>query len=274
VSVATATADSSPPDVAIFENNLFALSKYQPEGIDRLRESCGPLTLCPARGRDGAATFAWTDEGGLTQWLGRTTMPTVRAAALADAFQAGDGNVLLAGFGQGAEVDLLLKRFAPHQAVMVVEDCPWAAACVLKLYDFSAALRGGRLLVFSGADAWQTLEQFLAHHDGYLEPQRILSWPWFNAQQATEVSQRLKAINARLAAHRASGFSANLVRKVPTQASASKPIVAVLSTIPEPRIRSAAGGDRAVRRDAGLKMERFVPRTRRSSIHLNSPGAG
>lgn len=258
MSLATSLPVSVPLDAALYEKNMVALRESLPETADRLHASTGPSSLGLTQGRDAAPTYSWIESDRRTYWLGRTTMPTLRAPALVDAFHTGDGNVLLAGFGQGAEVDLLRRRLAPHQAVMVVEENAWAAECVLRLYDFSAELLQGRLLLFVGPDAWQGLERFLVEHDGYVEPLRILSWPWFDAPQVAEVSQRLSGINSRLAAHRAAEFGVSVARKPLAKPKAQKPIVAVLSTVADSRIRRASEVLEIAAESLGWASRRFV----------------
>ncbi|MFH1420274.1 MAG: glycosyltransferase [Planctomycetota bacterium] len=186
---------------ANFDANVAALDEVLPATAECLRRAQPPPSARVTKGRDGRPTFAWSDEQDAVRWLGRTSMPSIRAGALIEAFQPGDRNVLLSGMGQGAEVDLLLRRLAPHQAVMVVDEEAWSVALTLRVYDFSAALRDHRLLVFTGPDAWTHLGQFLVENDGYLAPERMLSWPWFDAKRIAEVSHRLAEVN-RLVAER------------------------------------------------------------------------
>ncbi len=253
----TATAHG-PPDNAIYLKNLSALEAFPQAGAALIRKSRGPSTLCFVHGRDAAGTYVWSDGKERLCWLGRTTMPTVRAAALMEAFNAADGNALFVGMGQGAEIKLLLKRLAPHQSVMVVEEEPWAAECALRLYDFSADLRDRRLLLFVGSDAWEELERFLTQHDGFVEPTRILSWPWFEAPQIADASQRIAAINSRLTAHRATRFHESTARKAPAAPTTRSPVLAVLSTIADARIRRAAEIIEIAAEDLGWTCKRFV----------------
>ncbi|HKQ50119.1 MAG TPA: hypothetical protein VJZ71_18730 [Phycisphaerae bacterium] len=253
-----APSSAAPPDTANLEINLAALRKRHPTAAVLIEDARGPRTLTPAKSRDGASTFTWTDTDERSHWLGRTTMPNIRAAALVDAFQPGDGNILLAGFGQGAEAQLLFARLAPHQAVMVVDDCEWSTVCVLRLYDFSREIREGRLLLFIGATAWQDLERFLTENDGYREPQRILSWPWFDRPQITEISQRLTEMNVRLAAQRAGGLTTCLARKPVSTNAPAPPRLAILSTVVDARIRRGAQVLSSAAESLGWRAEAFV----------------
>lgn len=189
---------------AAFAVNLAALQARLPQTYRALQlpAARGPQSLQETIGRDAAPTYRWRDADGAWQWLGRTTMPTVRAPALVDAFDDAGGNALIVGIGQGAEIRCLLDRLAPHQAVMVIEPCAWHAALVLRLYDFRADISGGRLLLFAGDDAWDRFADFLTEHEGYLEPLRILAWPWFDAAEIDRISRKLTETNARVGSHR------------------------------------------------------------------------
>jgi len=174
-------------------------------------------------------------------------MPSIRAAALLDSFQAGSGNTLLVGLGQGAEARLLLDRVAPHQAVMVVEPEVWAVRSALTLHDFSIGARLGRFAVFTGTAAWDDLRQFLIDHPGYLSPDRILSWPWFDASAVADATERLAEISKFVAAQRAArrlaeqqGAATAADRDPPSVQQISRGAVAIFSNVSDRRIRDVA----------------------------------
>ncbi len=225
------------PDPAILDANIEALAGFCRGSVDVLRSAGGPDSVAFTAGRDGTPTYVWTDGGGRTRWLGRTSMPSVSSTELVDAFQPGSHNVLFDGFGQGAEVELLLGRLAPHQAVMTVDRDAWAVALSLGLYDFSEDLRRGRLLVFVGADAWTLFHDFLIEHDGFLTPERVLSWPWFDAESIASVSDRVAAIGADVATRRAARHAERRAARSALQECrpVDEPVIAVLSNVAEAR---------------------------------------
>ncbi len=191
-------------DPAVYDRNLKSLISVDFSTAELIQSTPLPNGLMPLAGRDGAATFAWPDSNSNNlPWLGRTTMPNVRAPALINIFNPGVGNVLLHSSGQGREIYLLLQRLSRHQAIMVIEPMPWVIALVLRLHDFSEAMARRRLLFFVGPESWEKLRDFLLAHDGFLSPDRVLAWPWFTQSVISETTDRLAAIHSAVAQSRA-----------------------------------------------------------------------
>ncbi len=239
------------------DDNLAALAAALPRAADLVRDADVPCTLRPRPGRDGAATFAWTDDCGRLRWLGRTTMPLVRAEALVEAFRPGSGNVLFCGLGQGAEAALLLARLAPHQAVVIIEETPWTVRAALSLHDFSADLARRRLVIFTGPRAWDDCCSFLLDHPGFLAPERMLGWPWFDPKTIAELSARLGALQADSAKARG-----RLAQIPPPKANVEAPRnvrrLAVVSNVVDRRVRIAAREIESAAGVLGWSCRRFV----------------
>jgi len=239
------THDTQPitppvPDPTIFSANIAALEAFLPTTAEYLRTATPPASIQFVAGRDASPTFAWTDEQDRLHWLGRTSMPSVSGPALVDAFEPGERNVLLCGFGQGGEVRLLLQRLAPYQAVMAVDECAWAVSHSLRLYNFADDLRNGRLLLFVGPDAWKALRDFLLDHDGTLTPERVLSWPWFDPGMVTNVTNHLSAIGSEVSMHRASKHAELRRARAEDRGSSGEHSIAIVSNVAEARIRTFA----------------------------------
>ncbi len=216
------------------EYQLTALARRLPDSAALLRRAALPAGVRFATGRDGSMTLCWHQEDGSPAWLGRSTMPQVRAEALVEAFAPGNGNVLLVGMGQGAEAAMLLARLAPHQAVFVIEEDAATAALAVCVHDFAVHLERGRLLIFAGPNAWDEMHRFLLEQIGYLVPDRVLSWPHFTHSDVHAVSTRLMAISQDVAAKRAARraeWTAVLEQSKPNAAgrSASPPCRLVLA---------------------------------------------
>lgn len=236
------TDDRAPasPAPAILDANLAALQLLVPQSAERVRTVAPPSSVRATPGRDGKPTFNWIDESGRLRWLGHTSMPSISSAALVDAFQDGGRNVLLVGFGQGAEARLLLDRLALHQALMIVEENAWCAGLALRLRDFSDAFQSRRMPLFVGPSAWDELEQFLLEHAGYLTPERMLSWPWFDAKVISEASSRLLELGRRVAQHRAGKLAALRQINSAAPSPAARHAIALLSNVAQPPIRRLA----------------------------------
>lgn len=189
-------------DLTIRARNLHALSTAAPAIASRLARVRPPDNLQCVIARDGRPTYRWSDAAGRTGWLGRTTMPAVRANALADVFQPGAGNVAIVHAGQGELIRALLSRLSPLQAVFVVEPDATALDLVLTLHDFSQSIAEGRLCLFGGDTAWDDLEAHLLENAGYLVPDRIVSWPWFSPRDVADISDRLTRTAGAVTAHR------------------------------------------------------------------------
>jgi len=218
-------------DSPTFTSNLEALARFCDATAARLRNVPPPKGVRPIAARDGTPTFVWPENENRLTWLGRTSMPTVRATELVAAFDPGSRNVLLYGLGGGEEVRLLLNRLAPHQAVFVLEDDETSAALALRLRDFSPSLRQGRLLLFVAADPWGEMLTFLRRNAGFLTPERALCWPWFTAADIAALSDRLLTVSAEVATHRAAaGTTRRQARMMPSKANGEAG-VAIISNV-------------------------------------------
>lgn len=242
----------------VFSGNLAALREYGSSLIPLLEKVPLNKSLRACAARDGSTTYAWEGDQGGRCWLGRTTMPGVRATALVEAFQPGTRNVLLQGMAPGHEAALLLRRLAPYQAVMVVSESPDEVALSLRLHDYSDDLRRGRLLIFAGPDAWRQLESFLFVHDGFLTPERVLSWPWFTPVDIEHISRTLSELASRVAQHRAGRLAALRATAWEVGPAESRASIVVLSNLPDPAVwRTAAQLELAAEAE-GLPFRAFV----------------
>lgn len=247
-----------PPDPALLDANLAAMAERRPRVAETLRAAEPPPSAKYVAGRDGTPTFAWTDDHGKLCWLGRTSMPELRTDALIDAFDPGSGNVLLAPLGQGAVARRLLQRMAPHQAVMAIEPDAWSFKLCLSLCDWTKDLRNGRLLPFIGPHAWEALRDFLIEHGGYLTPERVLAWPWFSTADVAQLTSRLTSVSSDVATQRAAKQAqrSHTTRKPPE--TRREPGVAIVSNVPDARIRRFADHLEAAARTLDIACHRFV----------------
>jgi hypothetical protein len=238
------------------EANLAAMASWTPESARAIAAAKDPPSARQTAARDAEPTFTWEDAAGRPSWLGRTTMPRLRAEALLESFDPGMGNVLFESFGHGVEARLLLLRLLPHQALIVVDEEPVQVRLSLRLADYSPDLRRGRLLVFAGPEAWSSLQSFLATHDGFLPPERILSWPWFDHRHGTRLSNRLSSINTAILQRRA-GSPPRPIKSAAARHAAT-PRLAILSNLPDERIHRLAARIAAAAEHIEVPASRFV----------------
>ena len=208
---------ASPPQVnpAVFTENLAALTRIEPPLADRVARLATSVEALPAMTRDGQISFRIAGvtpdgaPGSTAQWFGRTSIPAVRASALLDRFDAGLGNVLLPGLGQGYEATLLLQRLAPCRAVLVWEPDEQVVMLALRLHDWAAAIADERLILLGGAlpDLTTTLVNWFAVHPGHLCPTRILMWPWATPPELAEIRTAVQIAYERVEQLRAQEIS-------------------------------------------------------------------
>ncbi len=196
--------DPTPPHDAdvTFQHNLAALRHVNADLAERLTTMPLPAGVEPAVGRDGSPTFKLRSLDGV-HWLGYTSMPTVSGPALLRSFDPGEGNVVLAGIGQGIEARLLARRLAVNRAVFVLERDVAALALVLRVHDLADALAAGRLVLIVGDDPGEALISFLNRHEGYMPPQRMLGWPWLDTPATDEVKGILQRATVEVTRRRA-----------------------------------------------------------------------
>lgn len=188
------TIDAPAAATGHLEPNLLALAKIDPETASFLRRTPPIDGATAATGRDGSQTFTWRDADGRLHWLGRSSMPTISAPALLDAFQPGNGNCLFVDIGHGGEVARLAPRLCAHQAVFVVIEHPAEAVLALQLHDFSSDIEAGRIVLCAAEDPWARLTAFLSESPGYLTPDRVLCRPWYEQAYTTELSRRIEQL--------------------------------------------------------------------------------
>jgi hypothetical protein len=185
-----------PPDTAIFDRNLEALRAEDADLALRLAGlDISPFSPTPAHTRDGRLSFRLTRTEGQREWLGRTSIPGVRAAALLEQFDPGNRNVLLPGFGEGTEIHNLLAKLDPHRLVFVWEPELITIRLGLALRDYRGGLTGSRLIILQCPNTHLTeeLARWLIGHPHHQCPTRLMAWPW---QSQAELAECRSAVEA------------------------------------------------------------------------------
>jgi hypothetical protein len=180
----------SAPDPAVFERNLAAIQRVDLDLarllVSALQAVDGVRSARPALTRDGQWNYRLLGEDG-PMWLGRTSIPAIRAEALLAHFDTAGRSVLLPGAGNGLEARLLAERLGPRQAVFVWEQSEIPLILALRLHDFEELLLAQRLIfLLAGPEQFgATLLRWLEAHPARPCPSRIFMWPW---QSLAEVS--------------------------------------------------------------------------------------
>lgn len=249
-----------PPcaEPAVFESNMAALRSALPVTARRIWESQPPEALTLTTARDGAPTHTWTDPAGSLCWLGRTTMPVIRAEALVASFQHGGANALLYGIGQGETLRRLLLSMSTYQAVTVIEQVPWVLRVVLGLHDFAADIDRRRLTLFTGHEAWDDCRAFFLSEEGFLTPQRMLSWPWFDPETIALASDRLADVQTTVAEDRAARRDAPKPEKVTVADRPDRARIAVIAHAPDVSLHRLARRMQSAAESLDVSFRRFV----------------
>ena len=156
-----------------------------------------PQSGALVEGRDGSPTFRLDGSDGGSTWLGHSSMPTVSSPAVLEEFAFGSANVLLPSIGHGLEARQLLQMMAVHQAVFTWDADPLVPALALRLHDFSAEIRRGRLLLAVGPSAGQALLDCLECYPAHLPPMKIFSAPHLQPSEIHEIQVQAEAVAAR-----------------------------------------------------------------------------
>ncbi|MEW6252339.1 MAG: hypothetical protein AB1716_16995 [Planctomycetota bacterium] len=159
---------------AVWQRNLDALAHEQPEFSNELRGLAVPSAWRPVLGLDGAPTYRLEPVGQAPVWLGGTAAPRTRASGLLACFDPAGKNPALAGCWAGAEAELLLARLPGHYVVFVFEVDAHVLAAVLRIRDFSAAIRAGRCIFIPPGREAAGLAALLARYPGLLPPGDIV----------------------------------------------------------------------------------------------------
>ncbi len=240
--------------------NLRAMDAYSSGARLRIAAMPNPENVLPVAGRDGAATYRINGHGERRDYLGRTSMPAVRAAALVDAFTPDGNSTLVPAIGTGYEIRELLSRGSGVGAVFV-HDRNWPEVrLALTLHDFTGELGSGRLVILSEDDLEKSLLTFFEAFPGYEFPRRMFAPPYL---QRTEIEvlrstvQRTAAQVARMQADRIAAYGVRL--REPTRTSDSIRRLALVSIDPRANAAEAAGALRAAASRCGIEVVASVP---------------
>jgi hypothetical protein len=178
------------PDPNLLDRNLRALRVEQPNLAERVAQTTLPAHWRVMQALDGVSTWRTELPGDPPGWLGGTAIPETRAGAVLAGFHSTDQNPTLPALAAGAELLLLLRRTAAHQAVYVFETDPGITRAVLSIRDLDQPLRAGRVILVPPDAPADFLAELLSAKPGLLPPGNILRMPGVSAAHLAEL-QRL-----------------------------------------------------------------------------------
>ena len=163
--------------------NLDSLRQKDAALADTIAAQSLPEDVEMVLARDGSVTFRLVADGGRRDWLGYSSVPLISARSNADLITVDATNMAFNGIGHGAEVQFLLERLAPYQALIVTESDPLKLNLALRLRDFSQDLALGRLVLLLGPDPAELFQEFLTNNPGYNIASQAMIWTWLTTQE-------------------------------------------------------------------------------------------
>ncbi len=247
--------------------NLTALALHNPTLADLIRKTDIPPEIQTVHGRDGTPTYQFTTEDKKRQYLGHTSIPTVRASALIETFGVDGGNAFFPGIATGHDVRLYLQRTVNHVAAFVYEPLLINIRLALTLVDVSQWLTSGRLILLTNLHIPEkkssedtnhlkkALLEFFKSHAGYDFPTRMLGYPHMSEADSQQIQQWLEdaarsvvALQQDQLTQSADRLASRLKITLPHQMSenrcsgSSVPRLCVISIDPRPSVARLSAG--------------------------------
>ncbi len=175
-----------------FAENLTCLKDSQPEVAAFIENATIPDSVLLLTGRDGQPTFQLSSNDQTIEWLGASSMPSVSAPQILSHLETTDVNAIIPGIVTGLEPLVLLEKLPLSSAVFVVEPNPLLIKLAFHLYDYTAHMRTGRLIVVT-TDGW--VDQFCAFfetHPGYEFPTQMITVPLCTSHKFALVQQQVE----------------------------------------------------------------------------------
>ncbi len=171
------------PGDALLEANLEALRGRDPELAAAIEATEIPDNYEAAVTGDGGVGYRYRDPEDSWHWLGACSLPRVFAEANVTHLDIGQVNLALNGAGHGADIEMILKHMASHQALFVFETNPLALHLIFRLRDYSRWLEQGQLVLLCGPDFEKYACNFFARHHGYNLIQKTVALPYIEEKE-------------------------------------------------------------------------------------------
>lgn len=217
------------PDPQVWAANLAAIAAESPSFAESLRATVLPPAWRAVRALDGSPTWRLEAAGEPPRWLGDTAAPRVRAEAQLASVRTGDSNLAVPSVGTGAELDTLLGRMQPQQAIYVFERDARHLAAVLRIRDLAGVIARSRCVILPPDGELEHILALLDRWPGMLPPGTLLNVVSAAAGEVRHAQQVCEAA-ARTAGHRRAE-TLSFLRKAGAQAapSGSAPRLALLA---------------------------------------------
>ena len=249
-----ASSDVTGCDPRVFQRNIDAIAQQQTELASLLKATPIPSDVVMTVGRDSSTTYRLPDGNGSRCWLGHSSMPSVSAPALMSDFLHGSGNTLLPTIGHGGEARHLLASMGSHQAVFTWDSDPLVPALALRLHDFSAEIRRGRLILAVGPQPGPALSSTIQHFPTHLSPTTLFSaphLPFADIRELQAQAEQLAVTRNRDLLQVAAQISERLSRSEPPAPRAGCRLL-LLSLIVDPEVTRVAEALARAGRQTGL----------------------
>ncbi len=245
----------------LYSRNLSALRAVQPTVADVVDAVRIPDGVQEAVGRDGSRTFLLTDGAGRRVWFGQSSMPAVSAAEMFCNVRGDGGNVSQPGILTGCEPPVIAGRLPKHGAVFVLEENPLYLKLAMHLYDYSALLTSGRLVLILADDLAARLVEFFEGRPGYLLPTQMFTVPQRSPAQIAGLQRRLEQAGEAVLGVQAKVVEscAETLRRRGLGRLPEAPRVALLSVDPTPIALEQAGRIQRALARLGWPHEVCVP---------------
>ncbi len=254
-----APGKNEPVSSCCYERNLAALARRQPEVAAQVSAARVPAGVEWVTGRDGTPTARLPGSDGKAVWLGRSSMPTVSAEALAGRFRLEPGSATLPGVLTGAEAAILLHYLPPPCALFIAEPDPLLIKLALHLHDLADGIEAGRIVLLTGADLEAAFVSFFQAHPGYEFPEKLVPVPQRPTAELAHLQHQLEITGAavvRYQHHAVETLAAALRGQPRRRPLPDAPRVVVVST--DARSRSAAQARRIERALAAVHWPAVV----------------
>lgn len=171
------------PGQALLEKNMEALRELDNDLAERINTVKIPSEYQLAIAKDGSVSYKKKCTDGATQWLGQSSIPIIFSEANKERVDVGQGNLVMQGFGHGADVLAILGKLSPCQALFVVERDSMVLRLAFELRDYSHFLQQKQLVILLGESVNQLVDEFYQGHEGYHIIQKAAVLPCWSQKE-------------------------------------------------------------------------------------------